>query len=174
MACQSRAVFVVDRTTWLRFLVRCVVLLGFALFGPSAAANDKPNILWITSEDNSSFWLGCYGNEQAQTPNLDRLASQGTLFRNAYANAPVCAVARSTLLNGVHAVSQGTHHMRSRYPIDERFRPYVEYLKDAGYYCTNRSKTDFNFWATTKRFGMNAQIRHTIKTVPPTNHFFNF
>lgn len=109
------------------------------------ASVDRPNILWITSEDNAAHWLGCYGNEQASTPRLDRLAEEGVLFRHAYSNAPVCAVARSTILTGVYAPSQGTQHMRSRHPIPADFKPYVTYLRDQGYYCTNASKTDYNF-----------------------------
>ncbi|MCA8971682.1 MAG: sulfatase [Planctomycetes bacterium] len=105
---------------------------------------DRPNILWITSEDNAAHWLGCYGNAQARTPRLDALARGGLRFRYAYSNAPVCAVARSTLLTGVHAPSQGTQHMRSRYAIPERFVPYPTLLRAAGYWCSNRSKTDFN------------------------------
>lgn len=106
---------------------------------------ERPHILWITSEDNSAHWLGCYGNRQAQTPRIDELSDSGITYLNAYSNAPVCAVARSTILNGAYAVTMGTQHMRSRYPIPERFRPYVSYLREAGYYCTNNSKTDYNF-----------------------------
>jgi arylsulfatase A-like enzyme len=111
----------------------------------SAIATDKPNILWITSEDNDYGWLGCYGNKQAQTPRLDKLAAGGLLFKHAYSNAPVCAVARSTILNGAYAPTMGTQHMRSRHAIPKKYKPYVSYLKSQGYYCTNRSKTDYNF-----------------------------
>ena len=106
---------------------------------------DRPNILWITSEDNSSHWVGCYGNKQAETPHIDALAGEGLLFENAYSNAPVCAVARATILLGAYSPTMGTQHMRSRHPIPGTFRPYVEYLRSAGYYCTNNSKTDYNF-----------------------------
>ncbi len=107
-------------------------------------AADRPNILWIVSEDNSYQWLGCYGNAQAQTPRIDALAANGLLFEHAYSNAAVCAVARSTLLMGTYAVTLGTQHMRSRHIVPERYRPYVEYLRHAGYYCTNNAKTDYN------------------------------
>ncbi len=110
--------------------------------GPAPVA--RPNILWVTSEDNAAHWLGCYGNAEAQTPRLDALAREGVQFTAAYSNAAVCAVARSTLLHGAYAVTLGTHHMRSRYPIPAKFKPYVAYLRDAGYYCTNNSKTDYN------------------------------
>jgi N-sulfoglucosamine sulfohydrolase len=123
----------------LRFL-----LLITLFFSPLQAA-DHPNILWIVSEDNSSHWMGCYGNTQAQTPRIDALAKQGVLFEHAYSNAPVCAVARATILNGTYSPTMGTQHMRSRHPIPAKYRPNVEYLRKAGYYCTNNAKTDYNF-----------------------------
>ncbi|WP_319589316.1 sulfatase-like hydrolase/transferase [uncultured Draconibacterium sp.] len=104
---------------------------------------ELPNILWLTSEDNSPL-LGCYGDEFATTPNLDKMASEGFLYTHAYANAPVCAPARNTILTGVYACSNGNQHMRSRYPISDIVKPYPVYLHEAGYYCTNNSKTDYN------------------------------
>jgi arylsulfatase A-like enzyme len=112
---------------------------------------ERPNVLWITSEDNAAHWLGCYGNVVASTPRLQELAGQSMRFENAFANAPVCAVARSTILTGCYAVTTGTQHMRSRYRIPERFRPSVSYLREAGYYCSNRSKTDYNIAGDDRR-----------------------
>jgi len=106
-------------------------------------SSDRPNILWITSEDNSPY-LGCYGDKLAHTPNLDRFAAEGVRYRNAFANAPVCSAARSTLITGMHACSLGIHNHRSKVRIPEAFRLYPDYLRDAGYYCTNNSKTDYN------------------------------
>ncbi len=127
----------------MRFAFRLLFLASLPL-GVVVAA-DRPNILWITSEDNSVQWIGCYGNEQAQTPRIDALAREGILFEHAYSNAPVCAPARATLLNGMYSPTMGTQHMRSRHRIPRRYRPYVEYLRQAGYYCTNNEKTDYNF-----------------------------
>ncbi len=104
---------------------------------------ELPNILWLTSEDNSPL-LGCYGDDFATTPNLDKLASEGFLYTHAYANAPVCAPARNTILTGVYACSGGNQHMRSYYPKSDIIKPYPVYLHEAGYYCTNNSKTDYN------------------------------
>jgi len=111
----------------------------------ASAAQDRPNIMWITSEDNSYHWIGCYGNKDAKTPNIDGLAASGIRYSHAYSNGSVCAVARNTLILGRYAPSMGTHNMRSRYPIPARFRTYPSYLREAGYYCVNRSKTDYNF-----------------------------
>lgn len=105
--------------------------------------DELPNILWITSEDNSPF-AGCYGDCFAQTPNMDKLASEGFLYTHAFANAPVCAPSRNTILTGVYANSGGHQHMRSQYPKSELVKPYPVYLREAGYYCTNNSKQDYN------------------------------
>ncbi len=121
-------------------------LLLFALVTSTGfAAQDRPNIIWLTSEDNSYHWLGCYGNKNAKTPNIDQLAAEGVRYKYAYANAAVCAVARFTLITGRYAAGMGTQNMRSRYPIPARFKTYPSYLREAGYYCVNRSKTDYNF-----------------------------
>ncbi len=104
---------------------------------------ELPNILWITSEDNSTF-LGCYGDEFATTPNLDKLASEGFLYTHAYANAPVCAPARNTIISGIYAISGGNQHMRSKYKKSDIVKPYPLFLRELGYYCTNNSKTDYN------------------------------
>ena len=112
---------------------------------------ERPNILWLTSEDNSPL-LGCYGDDFATTPQLDKLASEGILYENAFATVPVCAPARCNILTGVYPISMGTQHMRSRYPIPDRIVPYPTYLKKAGYYCTNNSKTDYNFLGDDKSY----------------------
>jgi N-sulfoglucosamine sulfohydrolase len=128
--------------------IRIVILMVAATCGgladnrPAESA-EKPNILWITSEDNSPY-LGCYGDKQALTPNLDKFSEQGIRFRNAFANAPVCSTARSTLITGMYACSLGVHHHRSRQAIPKDFRGYPHYLQQAGYYCTNNAKQDYN------------------------------
>jgi arylsulfatase A-like enzyme len=126
------------------FLFFIVLLSAQFLTGCGEKVPEElPNILWLTSEDNSPF-LGCYGDEFATTPNLDKLASEGFLYTHAYANAPVCAPARNTIITGVYANSGGNQHMRSYYPISETIKTYPEFLREAGYYCTNNSKTDYN------------------------------
>ncbi len=104
---------------------------------------ERPNILWITCEDISP-WLGSYGCREAYTPNLDRLAENGIRYNHMYANAPVCAVARSTILSGMYASTIGTHQMRSRTQLQEIIPVYPKILREAGYYCTNNVKKDYN------------------------------
>jgi N-sulfoglucosamine sulfohydrolase len=118
-----------------------IILVG--VLASAGHANDRPNILWITSEDNSCY-LGCYGDTQAKTPRLDQLAAEGVRYRNAFANAPVCSTARTTLITGMHASSLGLHNHRSRVAMPESFLLYPQHLRAAGYYCTNNSKEDYN------------------------------
>ena len=122
---------------------------------PTAQSPKRPNILWISCEDISPR-LGCYGDPVARTPNLDCLAEQGIRFTRVFTSAPVCAPCRSGVITGMYQTSIGTHHMRTAHkgeglptPYSAAPPPYVktftEYLRAEGYYCTNNSKTDYQF-----------------------------
>lgn len=113
-------------------------------------AADKPNILWLTSEDHGPQ-MGCYGDKLARTPNVDALAAKGMIFNRAWSVAPVCAPARTCIVTGLYPSSSGGIHMRSMVSLpDGSSRPeiqiklYPQYLREAGYYCTNNSKEDYN------------------------------
>lgn len=103
-----------------------------------------PNILWISVEDIGPA-LGSYGDPYALTPNIDQLASEGVVYKRAYATAPICAPARSALITGIYATSMGTQHLRSVIPIPDTIVTLPEHMKGAGYYTTNNAKTDYNF-----------------------------
>ncbi|MEM8732577.1 MAG: sulfatase-like hydrolase/transferase [Planctomycetota bacterium] len=102
-----------------------------------------PNILWLTSEDNGPE-LGCYGDDYADTPNLDKLADDGIRYLNCWSNAPVCAPARTTIISGLFPTSLGGQHMRSEVALPDSLKLYPTLLRELGYYCTNNSKTDYN------------------------------
>lgn len=119
---------------FLTLLLPCLALGGS---GP------RPNVLWITSEDNGPH-LGAYGDEFADTPNLDRLAAEGMIYLNAWSTAPVCAPARTTIISGMYPPSTGSQHMRSMTRLPDGMKMYPQYLRGAGYYCTNNSKEDYN------------------------------
>jgi uncharacterized sulfatase len=116
--------------------------LGLFLAGGASAA-ERPNILWITSEDNGPH-LGCYGDPQAITPHLDALAARGMRYTHAASNAPVCAPARTTVITGLYAPSAGAENMRSEVSLPPAFRLFPQFLREAGYYCTNNAKEDYN------------------------------
>jgi arylsulfatase A-like enzyme len=108
-----------------------------------AEADGRPNVLWITSEDNGPH-LGVYGDRFADTPNLDRLGAQGMIYLNAWSNAPVCAPARTTIISGLYPPCTGSEHMRSITRLPPGMKMYPQYLREAGYYCTNNNKEDYN------------------------------
>ena len=123
----------------------CLFVCGFALVPPAFAASEKPNILWITSEDNGIFWVGCYGGTNADTPAIDQLAKEGFRYLHCFDNAAVCAPTRSCWITGMYAISNGTQPMRSRNVIPhDTIKYYPDLLKQAGYHTSNPGKTDYN------------------------------
>ncbi len=122
------------------------------------ATPSRPNILWISFEDTNPFY-GCYGDSAARTPNLDRLAAQGARWPRCFSTAGVCAPARSAVITGMYPISIGTHHMRTTHTdpatpelptpysavVPHYVKCFSEYLRAAGYYCTNNHKTDYQF-----------------------------
>ena len=101
-----------------------------------------PNIIWLVLDDASPT-LGCYGDPQAITPNMDRLAREGARFTRAFTHAPVCAPSRSGLITGMYPTTIGSHHMRSK--LINPPETFISLLRQAGYYVAWPGKTDFNF-----------------------------
>ena len=116
----------------------------------------RPNIVWISNEDMSPH-LGVYGDRFARTPVLDRLARESVRYTRAFTTAPVCAPSRAAIITGMYQTSIGAQHMRTTEDrVPELPGPYLavppfyvkafpEYLRAAGYYTTNRAKTDYQF-----------------------------
>lgn len=129
---------------WVIATVWCALSTAGVVSTNGQEPAERPNILWITSEDNGPE-LGCYGDEYADTPNIDALAEQSLRYKRCWSNAPVCAPARTTIISGMYATSLGGHHMRSGVRLPSDMKLYPQLLRDAGYYTTNRSKTDYNF-----------------------------
>tara|TARA_R110002096_G_scaffold147671_22_gene307830 strand:- start:31763 stop:33646 length:1884 start_codon:yes stop_codon:yes gene_type:complete len=119
----------------------CFLLL--TLTALTARAAELPNILWITSEDNGTE-LGCYGDSYAITPHIDSIAEKGFRYTNASSTAPVCAPARTTIISGIYPPATGGQHMRSHVKMAPDFKMYPQFLAELGYYCTNKSKEDYN------------------------------
>ena len=123
----------------------------------NSVQKSRPNILWISTEDLSPH-LGCYGDPLAKTPNIDRLAAQGIRYTNVFSSAAISAPVRSGIITGMYQTSIGCMHMRTTSyrrsadnPLEFTAVPphyvkaFTEYMRAAGYYCTNNSKTDYQF-----------------------------
>ncbi|MCA9263453.1 MAG: sulfatase-like hydrolase/transferase, partial [Planctomycetales bacterium] len=118
----------------------------WCLWASVAWSADRPNFVWLISEDNSTHYLQLFDEHGAATPEIAKLAQEGLIFDHAFSNAPVCSVARTTLITGCYAPRIGTQfHRRSvSVPMPAGLRMFPAYLRDAGYYTTNRAKKDYN------------------------------
>ncbi|WP_430811949.1 MULTISPECIES: sulfatase-like hydrolase/transferase [unclassified Carboxylicivirga] len=105
---------------------------------------EQPNILWITIEDTSPHFIGCYGNEDARTPVIDHLAMDGVRFTNAFSTGTVCSPSRTAIITGVKTYKTGTGNHRSAIAVPNYMKGFPYYLQQLGYYTSNNKKTDYN------------------------------
>jgi len=145
----------------------------------------RPNILWISFEDTNPFY-GCYGDKTARTPNLDRLAADGCRWTRCFSTAGVCAPARSAVITGMYPISIGTHHMRTSHQnkaapelptpysavLPHYVKCFTEYLRAEGYYCSNNSKTDYQFDAPFTAWDDCSRKAHWRNRPDPDQPFF--
>ena len=140
----------------------------------AARENQRPNILCIVCEDISPY-LGCYGDPVARTPNLDAFARQGVRYTNMYTTVGVSSPSRFALITGMYPSALGANNMRTgAYKGTYDGKPvsgyqavppagvkcYTEYLRAAGYYCANNSKTDYQFAAPKTAWDDNGNKAH--------------
>ncbi|MFR9620107.1 MAG: sulfatase [Rikenellaceae bacterium] len=108
------------------------------------AAETQPNILWLTFEDTSPQFIGCYGDSSAKTPVIDNLAAEGVRFTSAFATASVSSASRFCLFTGIPSTTMGTGHHTSSFPIPSGIELFAHYMREAGYYTANNAKSDYN------------------------------
>lgn len=139
------------KTNFLALFYLCITL-GFtsACLNNNVPEKTQPNIVWITSEDNSKHYMKLFDEHGIETPQIERLADQGVIFTRAFSNAPVCSAARSTLISGCYGPRTGSHYHRKLHqvPMPKGTKMFPSYLREAGYYTTNNSKEDYNIFKT--------------------------
>jgi len=133
------------KTFWLLYLLSGLFLFSCSEKNTEAGVEQKPNILFIAIDDLRPE-LGCYGNEHIKSPNIDKLASQGFLFKNHFVNVPTCGASRHCLLTGQLPVSKAhiknsitslTTSLQAEQEIPETF---IHHLKRNGYYTVGIGK----------------------------------
>lgn len=100
-----------------------------------SAAKKRPNIIFIMVDDMGWADLGCYGSKAISTPNIDRMASEGIRFTDAYSGCMVCAPARSVLMTGFHTGHTSVRSNTGGVPLEDSDITVAEVLKQAGYRC---------------------------------------
>lgn len=132
---------------WSKSTFAIILMITLSFFFSIAKGQERPNIVWIVTEDNSKHYLKLYDENGVSMPTIERLAKEGIIFDNAFSQAPVCSVARSTIISGCYAPRVGAQYHRSmkRVPMPEGLRMFPYYLRQAGYYTSNNSKEDYNF-----------------------------
>ena len=155
-------------------------LLTLAALCPVAAMtaqSEKPNILVIVCEDISPY-LHCYGDPVAVSPHIDQLAEKGIRHTNMFTTIGVSSPSRYSLITGRYSTEDGANFMRVAY-FDNTFevvpptgvKCYTEYMRETGYYCTNNSKTDYQFTPPIAAWDENSNRAHW-KNAPDDQPFF--
>ena len=149
------------------------IYLFICAFSISCTNHKKPNIIWITIEDQSQYLLPFNGNTDVSLPNLEKIANESIIFENMYATYPVCAPARSSIITGMYPNSIGTHNMRAIHfdsylnndfkigkrgehekvlevpyyssKLAESIKTFPQILKENGYFTYNDNKGDYNY-----------------------------
>jgi arylsulfatase A-like enzyme len=125
-----------------------LTFLSLLCFAPvnSVNAAERPNVVWLISEDNSVHYLKMFDERGVSTPHIAKLAQHGLKFQHAFSNAPVCSVARTTLMTGCYGPRIGTQYHRRAIsvPMPQGLKMFPAYLREAGYYTSNNQKKDYN------------------------------
>ena len=164
-----------SQTTPLWSVIFAAVLTVSPWFAEQSHAADRPNVVWIVSEDNSHHYLRHFFESGAPTPNIEAMAAHGITFDHAFSNAPVCSVARSTLATGCLGPRIGTqfHRKHTIATLPQGLRMFSELLRDAGYYTSNNSKTDYNATPSKEAWDESSRTASWRKRRSPNQPFFH-
>ena len=164
-----------SQTTPLWSVIFAAVLTVSPWFAEQSHAADRPNVVWIVSEDNSHHYLKHFFENGAPTPNIEAMAAHGITFDHAFSNAPVCSVARSTLATGCLGPRIGTqfHRKHTIATLPQGLRMFSELLRDAGYYTSNNSKTDYNATPSKEAWDESSRTASWRKRRSPNQPFFH-
>ncbi|AWG22791.1 hypothetical protein FFWV33_15270 [Flavobacterium faecale] len=105
--------------------------------------NQKPNIIFLLTDDQTSISVGCYGNNQVQTPHMDGLAKEGVLFANHYNTTAICMASRVSILTGMYEYKTGVNFMHGDLTTDKLEKTYPVLLQNAGYFTGFAGKVGF-------------------------------
>jgi iduronate 2-sulfatase len=117
-----------------------LLILSFHALGRATLAAERPNVLFVISDDLTATALSCYGNTICRTPNIDRLAAQGTRFTRAFCNATYCGPSRAAFMSGYYPHATGVLGYTSPRPAIGDRATWPQHFKNAAYYTARVSK----------------------------------
>jgi arylsulfatase A-like enzyme len=117
------------------------LLVAIAAFTAQAK---QPNIIYLMSDDQSSYTMGCYGNTDVQTPNLDRISADGITFDNHYVTTAICMASRVTAMTGMYEYKTGCNFHHGDLTQDKWLKSYPVLLREAGYLTAFAGKFGFD------------------------------
>ena len=133
--------------------------------------NDQLNILWLVTEDMGAY-IPAFGDSTIETPNLSRLAAEGIRYPNMFSPSGVCAPSRAAIATGMYPSGFGASHMRTGSHTDDTGLPRYEaipppearmmseWMRMAGYYCSNNVKEDYQFNAPVTAWDESSYYAH--------------
>jgi len=136
----------------------------------------RPNILCVVTEDISCY-LGCYGDPNAKSPNLDRFASEAIRYTNMHTPNGVSSPSRFAIITGMYPSAMGANFMRAtdngyEVCLPDNMRAFTEYMREAGYFCTAAGKTDYQIGVTPAQWDENG-FAATWKNCPEGTPFYS-
>jgi arylsulfatase A-like enzyme len=137
------------------FGAAALAMPGCAHTSPQVTGGKKPSIIYIMLDELGYFELSCMGNKYLKTPNIDRMATEGTRFTQALAGGPVCAPTRCTLMTGLHTGHATVRRNSQVWPMRAEDITVAEVLKQAGY-----ATGGFGKWGCGDRGTTGAPERH--------------
>lgn len=136
--------------TILKRLMSTALLFATILSAPAVTqADDRPNLVFLMSDDQCTYSMGCYGNQDVQTPVLDGLARKGMVFDNHYDTTAICMASRATVMTGMFEFKTGCNFMHGNMANATWQKSYPVLLKQAGYRTGFAGKFGFEVTAQT-------------------------
>lgn len=155
-------------------LLLCTLWFLLSVASQTLIADERPNFVWIMSEDNSKHYLKMFDESGTPTPNIEKMAVDGVTFERAFSNAPVCSVARTTLITMAYAPRMGAqfHRRIKMAKMPDGWKMFPALLREDGYYTTNQSKKDYNVVETQGTWNESSKKAHW-RNRPEGSSFFH-
>jgi len=131
----------------MRKLLLSLILVAFSLLAladrPLRQTQGRPNIVFLLADDQATYTVGCYGNQDVQTPQMDQLGSDGIIFDRHYDTTAICMASRAAIMTGMYEYKTGCNFGKGSLTAEKWTRSYPVLLKESGYLTAFAGKFGF-------------------------------